>query len=406
MTELESIRSTIEELEQLAEQMESTEIDFQSGQVVNYESEEGSGVAVIESVRENDLTARVMAVAGDNYEPTDDVLTLGFDQVSPHDEANAEEPEDEEEPKEEEENEDEDDQEEEEVAKGMFVSWNSKHGPVIGKVVDVLTGEPAIIPETGDEIKSDKPLALIEVYKKADESYEDTGVHVAHNVSDVEVIDSVEVKQRRLMVKVKNYELESDEEKVGMFKGLGSAYGKVDLGGDTVAKGAYTQTIMHNNSKVQLMFNHGWEVSDVAGIAYLEDSEEGLMVEGKMPLSVPSIKDGYEIMKFMLKESNPLGLSIGYQVIKAAPGPNGTRILKEIALEEMSITPWPMDTHARIRDAKDRKIGYHAKRRGWQTLSDSKTTDAPTGNQSHESEYKSFCGALIEIKNNIEEQYD
>jgi hypothetical protein len=145
MTELESIRSTIEELEQLAEQMESTEIDFQSGQVVNYESEEGSGVAVIESVRENDLTARVMAVAGDNYEPTDDVLTLGFDQVSPHDEANAEEPEDEEEPKEEEENEDEDDQEEEEeVAKGMFVSWNSKHGPVIGKVVDVLTGEPCI----------------------------------------------------------------------------------------------------------------------------------------------------------------------------------------------------------------------------------------------------------------------
>lgn len=408
MADLESIQQTISELEQLAQELEAEDdVLYQSGDMVDYNHEGNSGVAMVESVEEEVITVRVMAVAGDSFEPTDDVLVLTHDDVSPMDSDNeSDDDSDEEEP---EENEAlEADEEEDEPEKGMFVSWPSKIGQVKGRVVDVSSDEDVVIPETGDKFSPDNGvLCLIEVYQKQDDKFEDTGVHVALPVSDLQVIDPLEIKQRRIMMKAKNFELKIDDEsKVGFLSGIGSAYGKVDLGGDTVKRGAYTQTINHNDGKVQLMFNHGWEVSDVAGIAYLEDTEEGLKVEGKMPIHIQSIKDGYEIAKFMLEEGKPLGFSIGYQVIKSEPLSNGVRELQEIALEEMTITPWPMDTHARIRNAKDRKITYHAKRRSWQTVV--KTTpipDAPTGNQLLQGEYKSLVTELRNLKQNIEEYH-
>ena len=407
--DIESIQQTINELEQLAQELEAQdETIYQSGDMVNYTHEGEQGVALVESVSENGLTVRVMAVAGDNFEPTDDVLMLSADDVSPMDSDNSDNSDASEDDDSEEEESSQEENEDEEVEKGMFVSWQSKLGAVQGCIVDVSEKEAVIIPETGEEFSpEDGKLCLIEVYQKNKDEFEDTGVHVALQAKDLEVIDPLDVKQRRLMVKAKNFEMkEDDEKKFGFLSGIGSAYGKVDLGGDTVKRGAYTQTINHNDGKVQLMFNHGWEVSDVAGIAKLEDSEEGLMVEGKMPLHVNSVKDGYEIAKFMLEEGKPLGFSIGYQVIKSEPLSNGVRELQEIALEEMTITPWPMDTHARIRDAKSRKITYHSKRRGWQSLSKAKPNpDAPTGNQLQQGEYKSLVDELRNIKQTIEENH-
>lgn len=399
----EQILARIDELETLLAESEEAQIEFSPDQMVNYQSEDGEGVAMVESVNGDQITVRVMAVAGDTFEPTDDVLTLDASQLSLMDaDESAEYEEEEEETDEDEEVE----VEEEDLAKGVFATWKSVYGDIAGRIIEIAKGEPVVIPETGDEYKSDSAIALIEVYQKNDGKFEDTGVHVAIEVKNLSVIDALEVKQRRLMVKAKNFELKTDDDnKFGFLSGIGSAYGKVDLGGDTVSKGAYTQTISHNNGKVQLMFNHGFEVADVAGIAELEDSEEGLVVNGKMPLHIPSIKDGYEIAKFMLEEGKPLGFSIGYQVIKSEPLANGVRELQEIALEEMTITPWPMDTHARIRDAKHRKITYNAKRRGWQTLKKRSTPalDAPTGNQVEEGDYKSLTQELKQLKQIIED---
>jgi HK97 family phage prohead protease len=156
------------------------------------------------------------------------------------------------------------------------------------------------------------------------------------------------------------------------------------------------------------MFDHGYKVSDVAGVAYLEDSEEGLKVRAKMPLDIDSVRDAYKLVKFMVEEGKPLGLSIGYRVVKAEPLENGVRELQEIALEEMTITPYPMDTYARITDAKSRKITYNTKRKGWQTVvktAKPSTSDAPTGNQVQQGEYKSLTEYLTEIKTHIEENH-
>ena len=388
-----AIEETIGRLEEVLAQMEQ-ENQFQQGDMVNFTHEGQQGVASVENVSEQGYTIRVMAVAGDSYEPTDDVYVVSAESLSAlaNDSGEKPEQETEEEP-------------EEEIVEKSYVMWQSQHGATQGRVVEITCDPIIVLPDTGDEVANSakKKHAVIEVYADND-GYEATNVHVALLLKDIQAIDPLPVKMSRIMVKMRKYDLDEQEQDKnihGFFKGLGSAYGKVDLGGDTVCKGAYTQTISHNEGKVPLMFDHGWKVGDVAGIAYLQDSEEGLQVEGKMPLHISSVKDGFAMIKFMHEEGKPLGLSIGYFPVKSEPGPNGTRLLKEIAVEEMTVTPWPMDTHARIRDAKERKIAYNTKRRGWQSVVPAKS-DAPTGNQGNQDDYKSLGSFLREIKTYME----
>lgn len=412
MANRESILQAIDELESRLEQMESEEINFSEGDVVNYSHEGQDGVAMIESMGEGQATIRVMAVAGDSFEPTDDVYTLNLESLSVM--AGDEEPVKEEGDEEgvegevdtdmdEEEEGEVEEEEEEEIKKGAYVQFDTKAGKTIGIIVD-MDASVVIIPETGAQVKSKAGMiALIEVYENHD-GWEDTGVHVAHPVKSLEVIQPIEVKLKRAMVKLKNVDANIDEEaNIGILKGIGSPYGKVDLGGDSIAQGAYTQTINHNGGKIQLMFDHGFKVDDVAGIAELEDTEEGLMVTAKMPLHIPSIRAKYEINRFMVEHGKPLGFSIGYRAVKSDYMANGIRLLKEIALEEMTITPYPMETHARIQEAKSRKIAYHSKRKEWQTLSAPKEIDAPTSNQPKQDDYKSLVSELQELKSKINE---
>lgn len=401
MANRESILQAIDELESRLEQMESEEVSFSEGDVVNYSHEGNEGVAMIESMNEGQATIRVMAVAGDSYEPTDDVYTLNLESLSVM--AGDEEPTEEEAEEEEIEEEPEEESEDEEIKKGAYVKFLTKAGEVIGLVVDV-DKSIVVIPETGSQVACKSgTIALIEVYENH-EGWEDTGVHVAHPTKSLEVIRPIEVKLKRVMVKLRKVETILDEEEgLGILKGVGSPYGKVDLGGDSIAQGAYTQTINHNEGKVQLMFDHGYRVDDVAGIAELEDTEEGLMVTAKMPLHIPHIRAKYEINRFMVEQGKPLGFSIGYRAVKSDYMENGVRLIKEIALEEMTITPYPMETYARIQEAKSRKIAYHSKRRDWQTLSTPKEIDAPTSNQPRQGDYKSLVSELQELKQKINE---
>lgn len=397
----EQILARIDELEQLLVEAEENQVEFHAGQMVNYQSEQGEGVAMIENMDDENITVRVMAVAGESYEPTDDVLVLNASNLSVM-ETDSEEPEEDSDEDSDEEPEDEVEVEEEDLEKGAFVSWISKSGKVVGRVVEIESDE-IIIPETGDVIDcSEKSHAMIEVFEKYNDRYEDTGVHVAIPCDSLKSVEPLDIRPRQIMMKVKNAEMEYDEEKnIGWLKGIGSAYGKVDLGGDTISKGAYTQTIKHNDGKIQLSVDHGFRVKDVVGVAYIEDTEEGLLTKSKMPLHIPHVKDAYEMAKFMLAEGKPLGYSIEYNTVKSEPLPNGVRDLKELALEGMTITPWPMDTHARIRDAKSRKITYNAKRRGWQTLKKQATpqsSDAPTGNQVEEGDHKLLAQELNQLK--------
>lgn len=349
----------IDQLRDAAEAQESIleEETFMIGDVVTFSEEDQEYVGIIESDEKGVFQVRVHAIAGTQFEPTDKVFFRYADELQYYREPQKIEDEIDE-PDNPEANPVEDETGGKEV--GTFVTWQSQAGQTIGKLKS----------EEGD----------IEVYSEEDGVYIPTNVLVKQELKDITVIQgelSVKEQTKRILAKMDNVSMQIDEkENIGIIEGFASTYGNVDLGGDTISKGAYTQTLKHKKGKVKLFFDHGWTVPDIAGIAFLEDSENGLKLKGMMPLDATDVKNAFVKIKFLLENEEATGLSIGYDDIKSMMKADGTRELKEIALYEVSITPFPMDTHANILSARSKRIAYKAMQSKWQTLS-----DAPSGNQ-------------------------
>jgi HK97 family phage prohead protease len=246
--------------------------------------------------------------------------------------------------------------------KGMFVSFQSKDGATIGVITTV--GETDITVEVIDEYKGENVF---------------TGIEVTHPVQAFKLVAPLEVADRdhKILAKIKEAKMdimETENGSIGVIEGLASTYGNTDLGGDIVRKGAFTQTLGHKGGKVLLLFDHGYKTKDIAGVAYLNDSEKGLMLRGEMPLDDPEVKSQYAKLKFVLDRGVPMGLSIGYNTKAKNMLQDGRRELLEVALEEVSITPFPMNTEARITSAKTRRLIFATKSLLWSQL------DAPVGN--------------------------
>lgn len=347
----------IDQLTEIAEEQDSLseQPEFAIDDIVTLSEDEMEYVGKIEDIDRGVYQIRVQAIAGDEFEPTDKIFyryaeEMQFYEKAPLMEIDLEDGDDKDKP----------DGDEEEFEKSDQVQWQSKAGTVSGVV---------------SEINED--IATIEVFAKVSDEHEPTGVFVDVAVERLEK-NVFQVKNRpyRILTKMEDVEM-SMEDGIGRFKGIGSQYGMVDLGGDTVAKGAYTQTMKHKNGKIKLLFDHGWKTQDIAGVAFLSDSENGLMVDAEMPLEAQDVKDAYIKIKFLIDRGEPVGLSIGYDPVKYHINGDGTRTLKEIALHEMSITPFPMDTGAQILYAKSKRIAYKAMQYDWQAI----PPDAPLGNQ-------------------------
>ena len=344
-------QALIDQLEEIANEQDALmeQPEYLIGDIVTLSEEGTDYIGEIEDEDRGVYQIRVQAIAGDEFEPTDKIYYRYAEEIEFYEKA----------PLMEDDIEDgDDDSEVERLEKSDQVSWQSKAGTVHGIINEI------------------SETANIEVYAKVSDEYEPTGVFV--DIALEHLKKSVfQVKQRphRILTKMEDIEI-SMEDGIGRFKGIGSQYGLVDLGGDTVAKGAYTQTIKHKNGKIKLLFDHGWRTQDIAGVAFLSDSEKGLMVDAEMPLEAQDVKDAYIKIKFLIDRGEPVGLSIGYDPVKFQMNADGTRTLKEIALHEMSITPFPMDTGAQILYAKSKRIAYKAMQHDWQTI-----TDAPLGNQ-------------------------
>lgn len=327
----------------------TTDTPYKIGQAVKFTQEGTEYAGLIEDDVDGVYTVRVQAVAGNEFEPTDKVLFLQAEELELYEKG---------------------------YVVGMQVKWNSDAGLTNGTIVSL----------------SDQTIG-VEVYA-GEQVFEPTRVIVDlpyESVSHTK-FESKESKQK-LLCKMENVSLIIDEEKnIGVLEGWGSTYGNVDLGGDTVEKGAYTQTLRHKNGRVQAFFDHGWSVPTMAGVSYMEDKDEGLWVRTELPLEATDVKDAFIKIKFAIDSGVNPGFSIGYNPIKYKINADGTRTLKEIALEEMTITPFPMDTHARILEARAKSISYKAMQTKWATI-----TDAPKqGNQANQD-----ASALDELKSLI-----
>jgi hypothetical protein len=363
---------TMQEDEPIVEEIKQ----FDIGDMVSYMTETEQGVGVVENFDEeaNVYTVRVYAVAGDQFEPTDVLLNLPLEALSETEDDSEQGTEVEIELNADVLPEDEMKAAPGELTDGDFVKWESAGGEAQGKVIQIATEGSLNVPDSEFTVEAtaEDPAALIEVYERVEGGWRSSGVVVGHRFSTLSKIDPLEeaeLPKSRIVAKMKSVKMDmevSDDGKVGIIEGFASTYGNTDLGGDIVEKGAFKQTLLHKQGIVPLLLDHGYNTRDVAGVAMLEDQDKGLYMKAEMPLEDPEVNAAYKKIKFMLDRGAKMGLSIGYDTIKSMPGEDGTRLLKEVALHEVSITPFPMNTEAQIMAAKSRKSKSKIKQALWQ----------------------------------------
>lgn len=133
------------------------------------------------------------------------------------------------------------------------------------------------------------------------------------------------------------------------FDGLGSVFGNEDLGGDIVLPGAFAKTLARyrkDGTTPPMFWMH--DPTRVPGKwIELSEVEDGLHVKGVLaPTEL-----GNEIHTLLTMDAVK-GLSIGYQPTEVDFNKEGTRLLKQVELWEVSVVSLPMNPLARVAHAK------------------------------------------------------
>jgi len=133
----------------------------------------------------------------------------------------------------------------------------------------------------------------------------------------------------------------------GTIEGYASTY-DLDLGGDRVIPGAFTQTIKSFKENPVMLFSHN-SAMPIGSWTDLVEDKKGLNVKGEINLKTTLGRDTFELIK-----GNDLkGLSIGYENKKSNVDPTtGVNNLIEIKLWEISVVAIPMNQGSWIMGAK------------------------------------------------------
>lgn len=144
----------------------------------------------------------------------------------------------------------------------------------------------------------------------------------------------------------KNFRVEIKKiEEDGTFEGRLAVYGNIDVGGDIVKRGAFTKTVKESGGEIPLLWQH--DSKQPIGLLGLSDSEDALIVKGRILLDVARGMEAY----LLLKNKIIKGLSIGFEAIKKS-FKDGVRHLEEIKLYEGSIVTFPMNPLAIVTSVK------------------------------------------------------
>jgi HK97 family phage prohead protease len=131
----------------------------------------------------------------------------------------------------------------------------------------------------------------------------------------------------------------------GLFEGYAATFGNIDAFGDTIMKGAFTETIADRKYPVLMLANHS---TGFAAGKWLELAEDdvGLYVHGELTPGNTISSNVYASMK----HGAISGLSIGFRIPigGAEEIEGGGRRISKVNLEEISIVGFPADADARI----------------------------------------------------------
>lgn len=160
-------------------------------------------------------------------------------------------------------------------------------------------------------------------------------------------------------LKLESVDLKMDGE-TGTFEGYASKWGGVDSYGDTIAKGAFTETL-RINGQPKLFLEHSWKLGGAMlpiGKAMCEEDGIGLYLRGEL---TPGLSIAGDVSAAM-KHGTIDGLSIG-GIVKRGDYEevNGGRVIKKWHnLLDVSIVAYPADGAARIDLSSVKNIDFES----------------------------------------------
>lgn len=134
----------------------------------------------------------------------------------------------------------------------------------------------------------------------------------------------------------------------GVISGYASRFDEVDSYGDIIAKGAFAKSLKKSGPvRVKMLYGHDTQKL-VGKWTKLEEDKVGLAATGQI---FKNLQLGEETL-FLVKEGVLDGLSIGFRIVNSDRQSNGTRIIREIDLMEVSIVAIPALASARITNVR------------------------------------------------------
>lgn len=140
----------------------------------------------------------------------------------------------------------------------------------------------------------------------------------------------------------------------GEFEGYASVFGNVDLQSDIVVPGAFKKTLRENKKGFPLLYQHNSD-EPIGLLTSVGEDELGLPVKGSVNMDVQRGRESFSLMK----QGVLGGLSIGYKSIQET-FQGQVRLLKEVALREVSLVTFPANTLAVVTTVKamsDEQLG-------------------------------------------------
>lgn len=136
----------------------------------------------------------------------------------------------------------------------------------------------------------------------------------------------------------------------GKFTGYASVFNKIDLVGDTVLPGAYTDTLAKFSRDGFITWGHDWD-NPIATVDLVKEDERGLWLEASFH-SHDDAQRARLIAKERLDRGKTMGLSIGYSAKDWKLRSDGVRELLTIDLHETALVTFPADPSAQATSVK------------------------------------------------------
>jgi len=142
---------------------------------------------------------------------------------------------------------------------------------------------------------------------------------------------------------------EKEEGQKGILEAYVSIFDNVDLGGDKIIKGAFSESL---KKKLPVgVWMHNWD-EPIAKTIKAKEDDKGLYIKAQLIAGVQKADEAY----LLLKEGVIDEFSIGYRVLEDEWEENGTRILKKIRLYEWSPVLAGMNPDTELIGIKEEKI--------------------------------------------------